>query len=287
MALESQHKDWKASVIRTIEVSDADLASARAEQKQSAALLADERTTRQHEIDLMREVAAKARADTESDLKEALDRLTLERAEHEKLMVMRERDRDSINADEARSRARDVERASTEAHALDGRRMAAAATMIDQLEKRIVDEKARASSWQQAAADARLLACKAEGSAAEGLALDVLHASAAAVLIKQLKTKVIELKQQITPLSPQRRFTTLHQAANATTCVVLYLINTLLDAVGTMLMMNGSMVTGGGDAALGMRARNLLFYTVVAQAFSFDVVQANTFHVGTLEPQHE
>ena len=106
----------------------------------------------------MHEVAAKARADTESDLKAALDRLALEHAEHEKLL--REHDRDSVNADEARSRARDVERASAEAHALDVRRMAAAATMIDQLEKRNADERARTSSWQQAAADAHSLACK-------------------------------------------------------------------------------------------------------------------------------
>ena len=123
--LESSHTDWKASAICAIEVGEAKLdeaeyklavvfADARAEQTASAALLANERATMgrnleneratmernlEREIVLMRVVAAKALAETELDLTAALDRLTLERGEHEQLL--RERECDNVNANEA------------------------------------------------------------------------------------------------------------------------------------------------------------------------------------------
>ena len=66
----------------------------------------------------------------------------------------------------------------------------------------------------------------------------------------------------------------------------MYLINLLLYAVGTTLLTIGLLLTGGGEAVLGMRTRNILIYAMVVQAFSFYVVRGLTPNVGTLEPQH-
>ena len=107
----------------------------------------------------------------------------------------------------------------------------------------------------------------------------VTRCAAEAARADAAEAAVAELTQQVATLTPRRRLTPLNRAASVASYVVLYLVNMLLYLVGTVLVLFSSVLAGGGNRALGMRARNMVICALVVQAFTLDV--------DTLTPPHE